>query len=201
MQQLAGIAPLYKVVGGVEASEPTYLRDLWAHAGAFIVIVRRPGCWMCREQARGVAGAWERAVAERAVDQTGTPGRGAPRLVAIVPESVDNEDGSNEVEDFREFFLGEVFTDPYNSLFKALGDRQYTDGMFSREAGLWQVQRMAGTMGEGNKILGNFNGRADVALKFGGCAVVDDSGEIRYVHREAVGLIDYDTIQKALATM
>jgi len=174
--------------GGVVSEENTYAKDLWA-SGALLVAVRRPGCWMSREQAKALSAAFAEALPEQAA-----PGR--PRLIAIVRNSIADEEGNNQVEEFRKFFDGEVFVDPYLSIYKALGDRQYTDGVFHRQAAIWQLQRMVGSWKV--KVPGNFVGGPDIALKFGGCMVVDSTGALRYAHQEGIGPIDYGAVRREL---
>eukprot|EP00416_Gambierdiscus_australes_P036936 CAMPEP_0171112562 /NCGR_PEP_ID=MMETSP0766_2-20121228/79503_1 /TAXON_ID=439317 /ORGANISM="Gambierdiscus australes, Strain CAWD 149" /LENGTH=58 /DNA_ID=CAMNT_0011574679 /DNA_START=232 /DNA_END=408 /DNA_ORIENTATION=+ len=49
------------------------------------------------------------------------------------------------------------------------------------------------------KVEGNFVGGPDTALKFGGCLVVDSSGQIRYAQQEGVAPINYDDVNRALS--
>jgi len=164
------------------------MSDLWK-SGALVVVVRRPGCVMSREQAFALSKAYAAVVASPSLP-------GMPRLVAIVRDSVQNEDGTNEVDAFREYFPGEIFLDPYLATFKALGDRQYTDGVFSQDNARWMLQRMAGM--QRRQIDGNFVGGPDIKLKFGGCFVFDRAGEVRFAHQEGVTSIDYEAVRTAL---
>merc|ERR1711920_50935 len=100
----------------------------------------------------------------------------------------------------REFFPGDIFMDDYLSVFKALGDRQYTDTVYSEESGEWMLQRMVGTK-DGRPVPGNFVGGPDTALKFGGVMLMDSSGKLQYSHQEGIGRIDYKTIKSVLAEM
>lgn len=175
--------------GGALSETPVRFCDLW-RTGALVVVVRRPGCALSREQAKALSEAFEAVVPDPHAP-------GVPRLVAIVRGSVTNEEGISEVDAFREYFRGSVFVDEYLATFKALGDRQYTDGIFSLEAARWMLQRMCGT--QQTKIHGNFVGGPDTALKFGGCYVFDRQGQIRYVHQEGIGGINYEAVRKALS--
>jgi hypothetical protein len=175
------------LAGGAVSEEPTYVRDLW-QSGLLLVAVRRPGCWMSREQARAVSEAYEEATGGSAT---------RPRLVAVVRNSIFDEDGSSEVDAFREFFPGDVFVDDYLMVYKALGDRQYTDGVYSEKQGEWMLQRMVGTS-RGRPVPGNFVGGPDVAMKFGGVMLMDSSGKLRYAHQEGIGMIDYGAIKQLL---
>merc|ERR1719401_416092 len=141
---------------------------------------------MCREQAFALTQAFSAVVASPDLP-------GMPRLIALVRTSARDEEGASEVDAFREYFGGEVYVDQYLASFKALGDRQYTDGIFSQASARWMLQRMAGM--QRRTINGNFVGGPDTALKFGGCYVFDREGEIRFVHQEGLGSINYEALR------
>uniref|UniRef100_A0A7S2JR47 Peroxiredoxin-like 2A n=1 Tax=Zooxanthella nutricula TaxID=1333877 RepID=A0A7S2JR47_9DINO len=181
---------LYKVaLGGTIAAQGTPVSELWK-TGALVVVVRRPGCALCREQAYALSEAFQAVVASQ-----GLPGM--PRLVAVVRTSARGEDGSSEVDAFREYFQGDVYVDQFLAFFKALGDRQYTDGVFSQGAARWMLQRMAGM--QRVQVSGNFVGGPDTALKFGGCFVFDRDGAVRFAHQEGRSSIDYEALRAALS--
>lgn len=123
---------------------------------------------------------------------------GKPRFIGIVKESRDNDDGTNEVEDFRKYFPGgEIYVDKGLSVYKALGDRKFTDGAFSKESNEFLAQRIEGM--QTRKIDGNFRGDPETAMVAGGSLVLDKSGNVKFSHQEGVGAIDYNAIRAALA--
>eukprot|EP00931_Biecheleriopsis_adriatica_P095962 TRINITY_DN69617_c0_g1_i1.p1 TRINITY_DN69617_c0_g1~~TRINITY_DN69617_c0_g1_i1.p1 ORF type:complete len:136 (-),score=29.60 TRINITY_DN69617_c0_g1_i1:65-472(-) len=124
---------------------------------------------------------------------------GQPRLIAIVKESLDNDDGSNEVEAFREYFPGDVYLDSDVNFYKGLGSRSFTDGAFSQESQEFFKQRIEGV--QAKKVDGNFKGGAENSLLAGGSYVVDRSGSVRFAHQEGVGAIDYEAVRQALVEM
>ncbi|XP_068924486.1 peroxiredoxin-like 2A isoform X2 [Petaurus breviceps papuanus] len=69
-------------------------RELWEHRGAVIMAVRRPGCFLCREEAA------ELSALKPQLDQLGIP------LYAVVKEKI-----GSEVEDFQPYFKGKIFLD------------------------------------------------------------------------------------------
>ncbi|XP_007067310.2 peroxiredoxin-like 2A isoform X2 [Chelonia mydas] len=68
--------------------------ELWKKNGAVIMAVRRPGCFLCREEAS------ELSSLKPQLDQLGIP------LYAVVKEKI-----GTEVEDFQHYFKGEIFLD------------------------------------------------------------------------------------------
>nr|XP_058155361.1 peroxiredoxin-like 2A isoform X2 [Dasypus novemcinctus] len=69
-------------------------KELWEKNGAVIMAVRRPGCFLCREEAAGLSSL------KPQLDALGIP------LYAVVKEQV-----GHEVQDFQPYFKGEVFLD------------------------------------------------------------------------------------------
>lgn len=69
-------------------------KALWEKTGAVIMAVRRPGCFLCREEAADLSSLKPR------LDELGVP------LYAVVKEQV-----KNEVKDFQPYFKGEIFLD------------------------------------------------------------------------------------------
>ncbi|EPY84597.1 redox-regulatory protein [Camelus ferus] len=69
-------------------------KELWEKNGAVIMAVRRPGCFLCREEAADLSSLKPR------LDELGVP------LYAVVKEQV-----RTEVRDFQPYFKGEIFLD------------------------------------------------------------------------------------------
>eukprot|EP00930_Biecheleria_cincta_P087314 TRINITY_DN76559_c0_g1_i1.p1 TRINITY_DN76559_c0_g1~~TRINITY_DN76559_c0_g1_i1.p1 ORF type:complete len:321 (-),score=48.44 TRINITY_DN76559_c0_g1_i1:16-885(-) len=190
---LRGNTALHPILkGGKMSDEFIFAQDLWSAGGMLIVAVRRPGCWMCREQALAVSKVFSKVIASPDLP-------GMPKFVAVFRDKhiATGDDGAtNEIDDFRDFFPGETFVDPYAMVFKALGDRQFVETVTSREASVWMMQRMFGM--KSHPVSGNFHGGPDTALKFGGCMVIDRKGETKFVHQEGLGAINYDALASAL---
>ncbi|XP_004713093.1 peroxiredoxin-like 2A isoform X2 [Echinops telfairi] len=69
-------------------------KELWEKNGAVIMAVRRPGCFLCREEATDLSSLKPK------LDELGVP------LYAVVKEHV-----RTEVKDFQPYFKGEIFLD------------------------------------------------------------------------------------------
>nr|KAF6322758.1 peroxiredoxin like 2A [Pipistrellus kuhlii] len=72
-------------------------KELWEKKGAVIMAVRRPGCFLCREEAADLSSLKPK------LDELGVP------LYAVVKEQV-----KTEVKDFQPYFKGEIFLDEKN---------------------------------------------------------------------------------------
>eukprot|EP00929_Paragymnodinium_shiwhaense_P089365 TRINITY_DN49511_c0_g1_i1.p1 TRINITY_DN49511_c0_g1~~TRINITY_DN49511_c0_g1_i1.p1 ORF type:complete len:293 (-),score=59.17 TRINITY_DN49511_c0_g1_i1:369-1247(-) len=194
VKPLAPHMPLLHIeAGGSVAEAPTRAEELWA-TSALVLVVRRPGCMNSRAQAIGVEGAFREMIASEALP-------GMPRLVALVTSDVETEEGRQEVEAFRQYFSGDIYFDPSSAGIKALGDRQYTDSVLSRDCALWNLHCMWQMQTSGRQIGGNFVGGPDTKLKFGGLMVIDRAGQLRYSHREAIGSINFLAMKAALAEL
>ncbi|XP_042546162.1 peroxiredoxin-like 2A isoform X2 [Dipodomys spectabilis] len=69
-------------------------KELWQKRGAVIMAVRRPGCFLCREEASDLSSLKPK------LEELGVP------LYAVVKEHI-----STEVKDFQPYFKGEIFLD------------------------------------------------------------------------------------------
>ncbi|XP_034518674.1 peroxiredoxin-like 2A isoform X3 [Ailuropoda melanoleuca] len=69
-------------------------KELWEKNGAVIMAVRRPGCFLCREEAADLSSLKPK------LDELGVP------LYAVVKEQI-----RTEVQDFQPYFKGEIFLD------------------------------------------------------------------------------------------
>ncbi|XP_048195118.1 peroxiredoxin-like 2A isoform X2 [Perognathus longimembris pacificus] len=69
-------------------------KELWQKSGAVIMAVRRPGCFLCREEASSLSSLKPK------LEELGIP------LYAVVKEDI-----STEVKDFQPYFKGEIFLD------------------------------------------------------------------------------------------
>lgn len=69
-------------------------KELWEKKGAVIMAVRRPGCFLCREEAADLSSLKPK------LDELGVP------LYAVVKENI-----KSEVKDFQPYFKGDVFLD------------------------------------------------------------------------------------------
>lgn len=75
-------------------------KELWSHTGAVIMAVRRPGCFLCREEASSLS------ELKPKLEEMGVP------LYAVVKEQV-----KTEVKDFQPYFRGEIFLDEQKKFF------------------------------------------------------------------------------------
>ncbi|KAM4704230.1 peroxiredoxin-like 2A [Rhinophrynus dorsalis] len=107
-------------------------KELWEKHGAVIMAVRRPGCFLCREEASGLSSL------KPELDKLGIP------LYAVVKEKV-----GNEVEDFQPYFKGEIFLDQQKRFYGPQKRKMMLLGLV--RLGVWQNFRRAWKGGfEGN---------------------------------------------------
>uniref|UniRef100_A0A673K2L6 Peroxiredoxin-like 2A n=1 Tax=Sinocyclocheilus rhinocerous TaxID=307959 RepID=A0A673K2L6_9TELE len=134
-------------------------KTLWEKSGAVIMAVRRPGCFLCREEAS------ELSSLKPQLDELGVP------LYAVVKENV-----GTEIQDFRPHFAGEIFLDEKQAFY---GPQQRKMGVLGFiRLGVWQNFIRAWRSGH----QGNMNGEGFI---LGGVFVIG-SGEqgVLLEHRE-----------------
>jgi len=177
--------PLRRALPGMGAmleQEAILSKDLWSGGGALIMAVRRPGDWFCREAAFALA----RLIGEN-------PQLSQLNLVAVLKESLANEDGTNEVDLFRDYFPGgELYVDENRGFFRAFGDRNFFP-FLSREGIAYARQRADG-LKEYN-IQGNLNGFMVEPLLLGGIVLVGPGGQVLWAHQEANGPVAFDELE------
>ncbi|CAH2321364.1 redox-regulatory FAM213A [Pelobates cultripes] len=134
-------------------------KELWEKNGAVIMAVRRPGCFLCREEASGLS------ALKPQLDQLGVP------LYGVVKEKI-----GTEIDDFQPFFKGEIFHDE-KKLFYGPQTRKMMLIALIR-LGVWQNFRRAWKDG----FQGNLEGEG---LILGGMFVVGAGNQgVLYEHRE-----------------
>ncbi|XP_063290623.1 peroxiredoxin-like 2A [Pelobates fuscus] len=134
-------------------------KELWEKNGAVIMAVRRPGCFLCREEASGLS------AIKPQLDQLGVP------LYGVVKEKI-----GTEIDDFQPFFKGELFHDE-KKLFYGPQTRKMMLIALIR-LGVWQNFRRAWKDG----FQGNLEGEG---LILGGMFVVGAGNQgVLYEHRE-----------------
>lgn len=141
---------------------------------------------MCRAEAQSV---WSRAAEFQAA--------GAARLVCVVKEDIDNQ-----VEEFREFWGGDVYHDEYADFYKALGGGKehrphslssFLAAMmnpFSRDPMKENVKKFSGTKG-------NLTGEGFIA---GGCYVIRTDGKAQYAFLEQ-NMGDHAPVDEVIAAV
>ncbi|KAM7170719.1 peroxiredoxin-like 2A isoform 1-T1 [Macrochelys suwanniensis] len=103
-----------------EAEERTFKAgELWKKNGAVIMAVRRPGCFLCREEAS------ELSSLKPQLDRLGVP------LYAVVKEKI-----GTEVEDFQHYFKGEIFLDETKKFYGPHKRKMLLMGLI--RLGVWQ---------------------------------------------------------------
>ncbi|KAM7170721.1 peroxiredoxin-like 2A isoform 3-T3 [Macrochelys suwanniensis] len=93
--------------------------ELWKKNGAVIMAVRRPGCFLCREEAS------ELSSLKPQLDRLGVP------LYAVVKEKI-----GTEVEDFQHYFKGEIFLDETKKFYGPHKRKMLLMGLI--RLGVWQ---------------------------------------------------------------
>ncbi|XP_072279958.1 peroxiredoxin-like 2A [Pyxicephalus adspersus] len=134
-------------------------KELWEKNGAVIMAVRRPGCFLCREEAAGLSSL------KPELDQLGIP------LYAVVKEKI-----GTEVEDFQPYFKGEIFLDDKKRFYGPEKRKMMFLGMI--RLGVWQNFRRAWKAG----FEGNLEGEGFI---LGGVFVIGSGNQgILLEHRE-----------------
>ncbi|CAG8582360.1 1161_t:CDS:2 [Funneliformis mosseae] len=142
---------------------------IWKSTPALILVVRRPGCQLCREESMRIS-----SLRELISEKMGL------NMVAIVHENLNNE-----VEDFNQgFWKGTVYFDKEKSFFSAIGGGkiQYAGLTNILKPSVWSNIRRNYKSGVG----GNFKGDGRV---LGGLYIIksDTKGEeVIYQYREKV---------------
>ncbi|CAI9569493.1 unnamed protein product [Staurois parvus] len=142
-----------------EESRTFKAKELWERKGAVIMAVRRPGCFLCREEAAGLSSL------KSELDQLEIP------LYAVVKEKI-----GNEVEDFQPYFKGEIFLDDKKRFYGPQKRKMMFLGLI--RLGVWQNFRRAWKAG----FEGNLEGEG---LILGGVFVIGSGNQgILLEHRE-----------------
>ncbi|KAL0984261.1 hypothetical protein UPYG_G00139160 [Umbra pygmaea] len=103
------------------ADEETFIaKSLWENTGAVVMVVRRPGCALCREEAA------ELSSLRPQLDELGVP------LYAVVKEHI-----GTEIQNFRPYFNGEIFVDEKKG-FYGPKPRRMGLGLGLARLGVWQ---------------------------------------------------------------
>lgn len=134
-------------------------KDLWEKNGAVVMAVRRPGCFLCREEASDLSSL------KSQLDQLGVP------LYAVVKENI-----GNEVEQFQPYFNGKIFLDEKGKFYGPQKRKMMFLGLV--RLGVWQNFRRAWKGG----FEGNLEGEG---LILGGMFVIGSGKQgILLEHRE-----------------
>lgn len=134
-------------------------KELWERNGAVIMAVRRPGCFLCREEAAGLS------LLKSELDQLEIP------LYAVVKEKI-----GTEVEEFQPYFKGEIFLDDKKRFYGPQKRKMMFLGLI--RLGVWQNFRRAWKAG----FEGNLEGEG---LILGGVFVIGSGNQgILLEHRE-----------------
>ncbi|XP_073452979.1 peroxiredoxin-like 2A [Aquarana catesbeiana] len=134
-------------------------KELWERNGAVIMAVRRPGCFLCREEAAGLSSL------KSDLDQLEIP------LYAVVKEKI-----GTEVEEFQPYFTGEIFLDDKKRFYGPQKRKMMFLGLI--RLGVWQNFRRAWKAG----FEGNLEGEG---LILGGVFVIGSGNQgILLEHRE-----------------
>ena len=153
--------------------------DLTKDAPALVIILRRPGCLICRDQAISIWEARETLTEVCAGGQTGKNKKAAVRLVCIVHEWKERE-----IEAFtKDYWHGELYFDGSKAFYKAVHGGQLKKGSllsllnpFSRAYANIRQVKAAGRVTEQN-----FEGDG---LTLGGLAILDVGGDAVYTFEE-----------------
>ncbi|KAM3913610.1 peroxiredoxin-like 2A isoform 1-T2 [Leptodactylus fuscus] len=142
-----------------DESRTVKAKDLWERNGAVIMAVRRPGCFLCREEAS------ELSQLKPELDQLGVP------LYGVVKEKV-----GTEIEAFQPYFKGELFLDEKKRFYGPQKRKMMFMGLI--RLGVWQNFRRAWKAG----FEGNLEGEG---LILGGMFVIGSGDQgILLEHRE-----------------
>ncbi|XP_073430909.1 peroxiredoxin-like 2A [Dendrobates tinctorius] len=134
-------------------------KELWERNGAVIMAVRRPGCFLCREEASEIS------QLKPELDKLGIP------LYGVVKEKI-----GTEIDDFQPYFKGDLFLDIKKRFYGPQKRKMMLLGFI--RLGVWQNFRRAWKAG----FEGNLEGEG---LILGGVFVVGSGKQgILLEHRE-----------------
>ncbi|XP_068111208.1 peroxiredoxin-like 2A isoform X1 [Hyperolius riggenbachi] len=134
-------------------------KELWEKNGAVIMVVRRPGCFLCREEAAGLSSL------KPELEQLGVP------LYGVVKEKI-----GNEIKQFQPYFKGDLFLDEKKLFYGPQKRKMMFLGVI--RLGVWQNFRRAWKGG----FEGNLEGEG---LILGGVFVIGSGNQgILLEHRE-----------------
>ncbi|KAI8346632.1 hypothetical protein B0O80DRAFT_503278 [Mortierella sp. GBAus27b] len=147
----------------VEAEQTLLAHEIWKDQPTVVIVIRRPGCQFCREEARIFHE--NRQTIEQAMGM---------KMVCIVHE----KEGSDIFQ--REFWHGKVFFDPEKGFYKALGGgRLRTGGWGQLILPTFWVNLVRNKR---SGVKGNFEGDGSI---LGGLLIVNgNDGGIAYEHIE-----------------
>ncbi|XP_041755775.1 peroxiredoxin-like 2A [Coregonus clupeaformis] len=148
----------FKTTGGIY--ETYKAKALWEKTGAVIMVVRRPGCLLCREEAI------ELSSLKPQLEELGVP------LLAVVKENI-----GQELDAFKTFFTGEVYVDQKRALYGPVERWMFLSALLRIGVwrSLWRAYRKGCT---GNIIKGE-------GLVLGGVFVIGPKDQgILLEHRE-----------------
>ncbi|XP_040293308.1 peroxiredoxin-like 2A isoform X1 [Bufo bufo] len=142
-----------------DESKKCKAKDLWEKNGAVIMAVRRPGCFLCREEAS------ELSQLKPELDQLGVP------LYGVVKEKI-----GTEIEAFQPYFKGDLFLDEKKRFYGPQKRKMMYLGFI--RLGVWQNFRRAWKAGYD----GNLEGEGFI---LGGVFVIGSGNQgILLEHRE-----------------
>jgi hypothetical protein len=175
-----------------ELEETTSAQVLEQHTGTYgavCFVVRRPGCYLCREEGRALS---QLAIAQDSLLE----GFG---LFGVVKETGVDDEGLTEF--YSNYFTYPLYRDVELSFYKALGNRKLTIPWWNPwklVQGIFAVREMNRRLTEKN-ISGNLAGEG--FLK-GGLIIFGKDGTPRYAYEEETGSeLPVDDIKAALKSM
>jgi hypothetical protein len=151
---------LYPLKFGKKEKSPVQAEELWKNNGSVLMLVRRPGWLLCREEATQLS-SLSPELKEKGIN-----------FVAILHEELGSEE-------FGKFFKGDLYLDPERKFFEAIGNRWLgLHGLLLPS--VWKNLKRAMSAG----FKGDMKGEGRL---LGGVLVIGSNNQgILYEHREAV---------------
>lgn len=151
--------------------------DLWSQNPALVIILRRPGCLLCRDQAIGI---WNERERLAKLSGDGSSGKKETRLICIVHEWKDRE-----IDAFtKDYWGGEIYFDESKAFYAAVHGGTIKKGsmlsMLNPFSKAWKNIREVSKRG----LVTDHNMEGDGAT-LGGLAVLDSpNGNAVYTFEE-----------------
>eukprot|EP00158_Paraphelidium_tribonemae_P005582 Partr_v1_DN27411_c2_g1_i1_m71761 putative family with sequence similarity 213, member len=144
-------------------------QDLWTKSTVLFVLVRRPGCPICREAIMDL---------QNALRDSGVRAKYKLQVVAVIKENIEAD-----VMGFRKYFVGDIYVDKSLEFFGAI-----TDGKVVRNSvagallspSVWKGIKRSLKKGV---EMGSFAGDASV---YGGLVLASSAG-VHFQHNERIG--------------
>lgn len=185
--------PLYRVLNGQKEEHPIKVKQV-LEKPTIVLVIRRPGCPLCREQAQALAMRYSRGEWNKFATNV--------NIIAVIREVSDDSDDKLGAREFQNYFLDHpVYYDPTRAFYKFLGLRK----TILQKLPTWNPIKLYSSFKEvssrltKNHIEGNSIGSWSL---LGGLLLLHPTTGVLYYYLEKTGFeLPFDEIASALAKL